>query len=148
MVSITEEKGETPVGESNNVGEVRRKVAKMSYDELRKGAKNSEAGSAAGLDIEEGDAADSAMSASTELDAPQAGSVAMSNGADGSANHSTSEGLKRKALDRSESSFIKEEDVAQAKRLKDVPLVRHPKSNERTLADNVSIACRRREICK
>lgn len=119
--------GESPVkgkGETRNVGEVRKKVEKMTHDEAQAAAQKEIEGNE-GVELElppkEDDQPDSAMSISTRANSPGPATNIDQTNTDTEDTKTTSEegkdGLKRKALDRSQSSYI-ENDV-DTKRQKD-----------------------------
>lgn len=115
-------------GKEGNVGEVRRKVEEMTYEEgidLDPEVKSAqaEAGKDDGVELElpeKEDKPDSAMSLETRLSDDQDKSVASkTDGVEGGVGSEPKdgEGLKRKALDRSQSSFV--DDDAAPKKAKD-----------------------------
>lgn len=121
--SITEE-AEEEEKETGNVGEVRRKVQEMTHDEKLENAakKAKEQGEDEGVELElpekDGEQPDSAMSISTRAASPQPEAPeTAADAAPSDEKDEGKEGLKRKALDRSQSSYAPDE--VENKRAKD-----------------------------
>ena len=118
-------------GKEGNVGEVRRKVEEMTYEEgidldAEATAPVAQDEDDDGVELKlppKEDKPDSAMSLETRSSDADQGEPASEASAGESSETKDGEGLKRKALDRSQSSFV--EDTAAPKKAKDAEEVSH-----------------------